>query len=155
MKKGILLSAFLLAAIPTTHAQGTGGQPAGCHIGNLGEQPAAAQKAMSSFLRGLQSQVAQGHKSQVADMIAYPLHAWISGKNQNVQSKREFLQLYDQIFTKPLTKLLPEQRPACISRVGAQGFSISRGEIWFDIHSDGSVKIFNVTPVVMSDEYRP
>jgi len=153
MKTAILLSVFLFTAIPTARAQVPGMRPAGCQGGNLGQQPAATQKAMTSFLDRLQSRVAKGHKSQVADMIAYPLHAWIGGKNEDVRSKREFLQLYDQIFTKPLIKLLLEQRPACIGRVGAQGFTISRGEIWFDTYPDGGVKIFTVTPVVMPDEY--
>lgn len=108
---------------------------------------------MSSFLSKLQTQVAENHKDQVATMIAYPLNAWINGKNREVGSEQEFVRLYGQIFTKPLKRLLLEQRPACISRVGAQGFSFGSGEMWFDFYPNGSVKIFTVTPVVFPDEY--
>lgn len=124
-----------------------------CHLGNMDKQSAGVQSAIGLFLGKLQTAVAENHRWQVADMISYPLSAWIDGKNVEVQSKQEFVRLYGQVFTKPLSRLLLEQQPACISRVGAQGFSFSKGEMWFDFYPDGSVKVFTVTPIVMPSEY--
>lgn len=124
-----------------------------CHIGNLNQQPAKVQGEMTSFLGKLQAAIREDNRSQVAGMISYPLNVWINGKNSEVESKQEFIHLYDQIFTTSLRDLLLEQQPTCISRIGIRGFSISRGEIWFDFYPDGRIKIFTVTPIVMPDEY--
>lgn len=153
MNRTVLTVVLLCVGIPQTYAQADVRRPIPCHVGNFGEQSAAVQNAMSSFLRRLQTRVAEGRKLQVADLIAYPLNAWINGKNQEVRSKQEFIRLYDQIFTSPLKRQLLEQRPACLSRVGAQGFSFGSGEMWFDLYPDGKVRIFTITPIVYPDEY--
>jgi len=85
-------------------------------------------------------------------MISYPLLVSKDNSRRRIRSEKEFLDEYTRIFTPQLKVLSLKQSPQCVSRVGAQGFTISRGEIWFDIYPSGEVKIFTITPVVMPDE---
>jgi hypothetical protein len=57
------------------------------------------------------------------------------------------MELYDRIFTAPLKRLLLNTQPDCVRRVGANGFSFSKGQIWFDRYPDGQVRVFTITPV--------
>jgi hypothetical protein len=73
-------------------------------------------------------------------------------KKFSVRSDAEFVELYPTIFTSALGRLLAKQEPACVGRIGDKGLTISRGEIWFNVDPQGTVKIFTITPVVMPDE---
>jgi hypothetical protein len=124
----------------------------GCTVGNLSDEPSATQQKISSFLDELKRAVEEDKRGQVAKMISYPLLLSTYKGKKKVRSEEEFLAQYDQIFPKALKALLLKQRPECVGRIGVQGFTISRGEIWFDVFPDGVVRIFTITPVVMSDE---
>lgn len=96
--------------------------------------------------------VEQGNKAQISKMVSYPLLISTDAGKRKIRSEKEFMAEYGQIFTEQFKNLLLKQQPECVSRVGAQGFTIGRGEIWFDEFPNGAVKIFTVTPVVMPDE---
>ena len=124
----------------------------GCKAGNLSEESAESIAKVSAFLSELQNAVRSDDRSRVSTMISYPLLVSKDNSRRRIRSEKEFLDEYTRIFTPQLKVLSLKQSPQCVSRVGAQGFTISRGEIWFDIYPSGEVKIFTITPVVMPDE---
>jgi hypothetical protein len=124
----------------------------GCKEGNLNEESPVTKEKMISFLNQLKEGLKGNEKGQVAGMMSYPLLISTEAGHKQVRSEKEFLAEYARIITPPLKSLLLKQQPECVSRVGAQGFTISRGEIWFNEFPDGAVKIFTITPVVMPDE---
>jgi hypothetical protein len=124
----------------------------GCTAGNLSDEPSATQQKIGYFLDELKRAVEENKREQVARMISYPLHFATYKGRRKIRSEKEFLAQYDQIFPKALKALLLKQRPECVGRIGVQGFTISRGEIWFDVFPDGAVRIFTITAVIMPDE---
>jgi hypothetical protein len=148
----VLFLGMVLASISGFAQTRDHGSYLGCTTGNLSDEPSVTQQKIGSFLDELKRAVEENKRGQVAKMISYPLHFATYKVKKEVRSEKEFLAQYDQIFPKELKALLLKQRPECVGRIGAQGFTISRGEIWFDVFPDGAVKIFTITAVVMADE---
>ncbi len=123
-----------------------------CKEGNLSEESPVTKEKMISFLTQLKEALKKDDKGQVAKMMSYPLLISTETGHKQVHSEKEFLAEYARIVTPSLKSLLLKQQPECVSRVGAQGFTIGRGEIWFNEFPGGAVKIFTITPVVMPDE---
>jgi hypothetical protein len=69
-----------------------------------------------------------------------------------IHTEQEFTDNYEKIFTKELREFLLRQEPPCISRVGAKGFSVGTGQIWFDQSDDGKFKIFAINAIVYPGE---
>jgi hypothetical protein len=99
---------------------------------------------MTSFLRELQSAVKEDRRDKVAMFMHYPLLVDLSNRRVHVRSAREFVAGYDRLFPVALRKSLLLQRPECIARVGAQGFTLGDVTIWFDAYPDGKVRIFTI-----------
>ena len=154
MKSSILLIVVLTAMSLGCLAQSAQetGQASGCKPGNLSQSDAKTLEEMTSFLHDLKAAVARDDKQQVAGMARYPLAFSTAQDKVMIRSAQELVRKYDQIFTPQIKNLLAKQEAACISRVGAQGFTIGTGQIWFDKFPDGKVKLFTVTAVTYSNE---
>jgi hypothetical protein len=65
----------LVASQPLLSAPAAGEKPfSGCHAVNLNEERPATRHAITTFFKELKTQVAEDHKAQVANMMAYPLN---------------------------------------------------------------------------------
>ena len=120
-----------------------------CTAGLNEESPETAQ-SLSAFLETLKSALSSNDKRKLADMSAYPLRVVTETGKFKIRSQEDFLQHYEQIFPKSLVDFIETQQPQCISRVGAQGFTVGLGEIWFDQYPDGTVKFFAINPVTLA-----
>jgi hypothetical protein len=120
-----------------------------CNPGNLDQEKPSTKKAIEDFWQRFEIALQKNDKSQIAKMVAYPLSVGFpSGGDLEVSSQRQFLKEYTRIFPGDLRDMLLRQRADCIRRVGAKGFSVAAGQIWFDQYPDGEVKIFSMTVVV-------
>ena len=149
----LVVAIVALAALYTASKSGAEERPStGCKPGNLRESAPALIEDMGRFLAELKSAVAKDDKQRVARMVHYPLSFATAGAEFTVHSQHEFVEKYDQILPLKLRDLLQRQETRCISRVGAKGFTIGTGEVWFDKFQDGTVKIIGITAVVYPDE---
>ena len=85
-------------------------------------------------------------------MISYPLLFATANQQLKVGSRKELIAKYDQIITAELKTFLIQQEPECISRVGAKGFTIGQGQLWFDKFPDGKVRIFTINCVFYPEQ---
>lgn len=149
MKRGILIS--LVAALVCTACSAQSPQEqsrtSGCKPGNLLESDASTVEQMGHFLNGLKAAVASGERQRVARFVRYPLPVATADAQVTIRSEQEFVKNYTRILPPQLRDLLLRQETSCISRVGAKGFTIGTGEVWFDRFQDGKVKIFGITAV--------
>jgi hypothetical protein len=82
------------------------------------------------FFDQFKQAVAKGDRNAVAAMIAYPVAIHNAGKTSKLRTKREFLALYDRIFTPKLVDVVAKQEYGALF-VRDQGAMIGDGEIWF------------------------
>ncbi|MGA9039960.1 MAG: hypothetical protein WB421_05440 [Terriglobales bacterium] len=122
-----------------------------CASGNLSEEKPATADAIKTFWEKLESALEKNDKRSLSKMAHYPLSVFSANKF-SVQSETDFIKDFDRIFPKNLREMLIRQRSECISRVGAQGFSVGSGQIWFDQYPDGKVRFFSVNAVVYAGE---
>jgi hypothetical protein len=127
-------------------------QTASCKPGNLEQEAPSTVRAMSDFIEDLKAAIARKDKQGVAKMIEYPLSFASASQNVEVRSEEQFIAQYDKLLPENLKKFLLKQQSSCISRVGAKGFTVGSGQIWFDQFPDGKVKIFTITAVVYPGE---
>jgi len=123
-----------------------------CTVGRLNEESPETAKSLSAFLETIKSALSSNDKRKLADMSSYPLRVATETGKFKIRSQEAFLQHYEQIFPKSLFDFLKTQQPQCISRVGAQGFTVGLGEIWFDQYPDGTVKFFAINPVTLPSD---
>jgi len=153
MKRLIVVIMILVVASTSTLAPSGGGdrRASGCKSGNLHESDPSVIEEMGHFLSELKTAVAKDDKRRVARIVRYPLSFSTADAKFTIRSEQEFLEKYDQILPVQLRDLLLRQETRCISRVGATGFTIGTGQVWFDRFQDGKVTIFGVTAVVYPD----
>jgi hypothetical protein len=155
MKDLALVIVILVAASTSALAQSGGGEIriSGCKSGNLlQERDPSVVEEMGCFIGELKTAIAKGDKRRVARLVHYPLSFATADAELTIHSEQEFVKKYNRVLPPQLRDLLLRQETRCISRVGAKGFTIGTGEIWFDRFQDGKVKIFTVTAVVFPDE---
>lgn len=75
--------------------------------------------------------VKNGDKKAVASVIAYPGDVRISGKKKRFRNAREFLAVYDAIFTAEYRQAIIKTVPHNMS-ADSNGIMLGRGEVWFD-----------------------
>lgn len=155
MQRIILVVTILLVASATAAPRTAGGEgmSSSCKSGNLlQENDPSRIEEMGHFLDVLKAGITKGDKRAVARMARYPLPFATADAQFTIHSEQEFVKKYDQILPPQLRELLLKQEARCISRVGAKGFTIGTGEIWFDQTQEGKVKILGVTAVVYPSE---
>lgn len=151
MKYAVLL--LLLLSSTSARAQGVSAEVSPpCGAGTLETESPETTKSLSVFLETLKSALSSKDKQKLADMSAYPLHVATATRKFTIRSREEFMQKYEQIFPKRLVEFLEALQPPCIGRMGAQGFTVGHGEIWFDRYPDGTVRFFSINPVVSPAE---
>jgi hypothetical protein len=124
-----------------------------CKSGNLfTENDPQTAKLMGHFLTEFKAAIKSGNAMKVAKLAHYPLSVATSKASFSVASKQELVEKYNEIFPVTLRTFLLKQQPRCISRVGAQGFTIGTGQVWFDRYPDGVVRIFSVNAIVYPGE---
>ncbi len=124
-----------------------------CKRENLYENNDYAKKeTIVLFLTELQYAIKEGDKPRVAKLVHYPLSVQTTNAEFNIASQKEFIKQYDRILPIELKSFLLKQQPQCVSRVGAKGFSIGSGQLWFDEYPDGEVRIFAINAIVYPGE---
>ncbi|MBI2683163.1 MAG: hypothetical protein HYX26_08120 [Acidobacteriales bacterium] len=120
-----------------------------CQVSNLSEDTVTDVEKVRKFLDTLQKAVARNRRKQVAKLLHYPALAGTSdGKSFSIRTEKDFLKLYDRIFTAKFKKILMREKVECITRMGAHGLMVHEGEIWFDEFPDGELRIFTFNPVI-------
>jgi len=147
-----LLVAMLTSNCFSANAQSIGVIRDACKLGNLSDEPASTTKSITEFIASLKANLRANDSKRLASMISYPLLVSPESGKFRVRTPNEFEKRYLQIFPMQLRDLVLRQGPECVSRVGAKGFTIRNGEIWFDLYPDGRVRIFTITTVVIPDE---
>lgn len=77
----------------------------------------------------LQKVVKEGKKSEVANLMVYPLKVNNKGKTMEIKTKKDFIAKYDKIMTAKVKKALLAQK---VDKVGVswRGVMIGNGELW-------------------------
>jgi len=143
---------FLFIGEPTFCQTGKDSSTMNCKTGNLDDEPSATITSIEIFLSELKLDVKEDNRDKVAKLVHYPLLVSTPSGRSYIHSQIDFKARYNEIVPSALKTLLLRQQAKCVSRVGAQGFTIGNGEVWFDVFSDGNVKIFTISPVVISDQ---
>ena len=86
------------------------------------------------------SAIADEDRESVAQMIEYPIWAYIDGERKQTLNQDEFLINYDKIFTDKFKTFLAGTRPHHMF-ANWEGVMLGRGEIWFN--SNGKVVVIN------------
>src|SRR5271170_1998487 len=131
------------AMIHSTFAQGLG-----CKEANFRSESKPTQERLTAFLIELQKDVAGDDRPAVAGLASYPVTVSTVARKLKIADQAEFVERYTEIFPAELQKFLAAQDSTCISRVGAHGFTLGQGQIWFDFNPDGIVELFTINPVI-------
>ena len=115
-----------------------------CSPGNLQQvQPELVQE-VDHFLHQLQAAVESNDRDAAAQLFKYPFAVHLKSGGFTVRTPADFVKKYDRIFPRRLVSLVENQRTQCINQVGARGFMLGQGEIWFDELGDGNMQAFAV-----------
>ena len=131
------------AMIHSAFAQGLG-----CKEANFRSESKPTQERLTAFLIELQKDVAGDDRPAVAGLASYPVTVSTVARKLKIADQAEFVERYTEIFPAELQKFLAVQDSTCISRVGAHGFTLGQGQIWFDFNPDGIVELFTINPVI-------
>ncbi|MHA6529310.1 hypothetical protein [Paenibacillus sp. BAC0078] len=77
----------------------------------------------------LQKVVKEGKKSEVANLMVYPLKVNNKGKTIEIKTKKDFIAKYDKIMTAKIKKALLAQKVDKVF-VNSKGVMIGNGELW-------------------------
>ncbi len=125
-------------------------QAPACKEGNFSSESKPTQERLTAFLIELQKDVAGDDRPAVAGLASYPVTVSTLARRLKIADRAEFVARYSEIFPAELQKFLAAQDSTCISRVGAQGFTVGQGQIWFDFNPDGVVEFFTINPVMFA-----
>lgn len=83
------------------------------------------------FFLTFQRAVSHQDKQQVASMLSYPITTQVAGRDRILLNKKDFLAVYDKIFTHSLQDVVRHQRYEKLF-ANSDGVMIGeQGEIWF------------------------
>jgi hypothetical protein len=123
-------------------------QAPACKEGNFSSESKPTQERLTAFLIELQKDVAGDDRAAVAGLASYPVTVSTVARRLKIADRAEFVARYSEIFPAELQKFLAAQDSTCISRIGAQGFTVGQGQLWFDFNPDGIVELFTINPVI-------
>jgi hypothetical protein len=147
MKRAVL--AIAVAAVASfVHAQSAGAKKASACEGRLKEEKPDTAEAVKHFWQDFQTALQENDKRRLAAMADYPMNANLPHETVKVHTRDEFIKRYVEIFPDKLRQLLVKEPADCIGRVGWRGFTVAEGQVWFDQHSDGTVRITAVNVVL-------
>jgi hypothetical protein len=114
------------------------GQSAACAKGNISAEPDATVKDATQFLASLQQAIKTGNRTQVMDLVHYPLTASTNDETLHIDDSKALEKKYNAVFTPKWRKTILQQDIGCVNRVGDKGLMLAQGALWFnDIPPDG------------------
>jgi hypothetical protein len=154
--KSLIIVAFIVSICVITRSQTEPKKPSNeCDPGNMAGAAPELFKKVNRFVVDLQSAIAHNDKSAVALLIKYPISVETKKGALLVHSKRELIEQYEKIFTPELKQIIANQRPSCVNLMGAKGFMLAHGEVWFNEFYGRDLKIFAINPVVPASASHP
>jgi hypothetical protein len=139
-----LLIACLLIAMATACSSFALGQPASCGKGNIAAEPDATVKDATQFLANLQQAIKAGNRTQVMDLVHYPLTASTADATLHIENSTELAKRYNAVFTPRWRKAILQQDVGCVNRVGDKGFMLAQGALWFNAFQPDGMRIVSV-----------
>jgi len=125
-----------------------GKQTAICSPGNMtGAAPELVEK-VDQFLKTLQSAISTDDRARVASLTNYPITVATGDKLIRINTKKEFVREYGQIFTARLKALVKQQNAGCVNLMDEKGFMIANGEIWFNEFPGDHMLISTINPPI-------
>ncbi len=85
-----------------------------------------------SFLKFLET----GDKEKMAELVEFPIHAYVKGKKVKIPNKKAFVANFDGIFYPGFTKKIAESSKSLF--VLGQGVTVGQGLVWFAWYSKPS-----------------
>jgi hypothetical protein len=143
-----LLIACLLGAMAMACSSFAFGQPASCEKGNISAEPDATVKDATQFLNNLQQAIKAGNRTQVMDLVHFPLTASTSNLTLQIQDSKELEKKYNAVFTPKWRKAILQQDVGCVTRVGDKGFMLAQGAVWFNEFQPDGMRIVTVNQPV-------
>ena len=69
---------------------------------------ADSPKEVEDFAAKVKKDILEGNKKEVAQIIHYPLHTAIAGKNVKIENQEDFIKRFDELFTADFKKRIKE-----------------------------------------------
>ena len=139
-----LLLACLLVATATALSGFALGQSASCQKGNISGEPDATVKDATQFLNSLQAAIKAGNRTQVIDLVHFPLTASTTNATIQIQDSKELEKRFNVVFSPKWRKAMLQQDVGCVSRVGDKGFMLAQGALWFNEFQPNGMRIVTV-----------
>src|SRR5215813_3538414 len=139
-----LLIACLLVAMATALSSFALGQSASCEKGNIAAEPEATVKDATEFLNLLQQAIKAGNRTQVMDLVHYPLTASTANATLHIGDSKELEKRFNSVFTPKWRKAILLQDVGCVNRIGDKGFMLAQGAVWFDEFRPDGMRIVTV-----------
>lgn len=139
-----LLIACLLVAMATACSSFALGQSASCQKGNIAGEPDATIKDATQFLNSLQEAIKAGNRTQVIDLVHFPLTASTTNATIQIQDSKELEKRFNVVFSPKWRKAMLQQDVGCVSRVGDKGFMLAQGALWFNEFQPDGMRIVTV-----------
>lgn len=138
------LKACLLVAMATACASSALGQSASCQKGNIAAEPDATVKNATQFLNNLQQAIRTGNRTQVMDLVHFPLTASTTNATLHIEDSKELEKKYNAVFSPKWRKAILQQDVGCVNRVGDKGFMLAQGAVWFNEFQPDGMRIVTV-----------
>jgi hypothetical protein len=139
-----LLIACLLVAMAVACSGFALGQSASCQKGNISAEPDATVKNATQFLNNLQQAIKGGNRTQVMDLVHFPLTASTTNATLHIEDSKELEKRFNAVFSPKWRKAILQQEVACVNRVGDKGFMLAQGAVWFNEFQPDGMRIISV-----------
>jgi hypothetical protein len=139
-----LFIACLLVAMAISCSSFALGQSASCQKGNIAAETDAIVKDATQFLANLQQAIKGGNRTQVMDLVHYPLMASTNNATLHIQDSKELDKKWNAVFTQRWRKAILQQDVGCVNRVGDKGFMLAQGALWFNEFQPDGMRIVTV-----------
>ena len=139
-----LLIACLLVTMATALSGFALGQTASCAKGNISAEPDATVKDATQFLNSLQAAIKAGNRTQVIDLVHFPLTASTNTATLQIEDSKELEKKFNAVFSPRWRKTILQQDVGCVNRVGDKGFMLAQGALWFTEFQPDGMRIITV-----------
>lgn len=139
-----LLIACLLVAMAVACSGFALGQSASCQKGNISAEPDAIVKNATQFLNNLQQAIKGGNRTQVMDLVHFPLTASTTNQTLHIEDSKELEKRFNAVFSPKWRKAILQQDVGCVSRIGDKGFMLAQGALWFNEFQPDGMRIIGV-----------
>ena len=116
-------------------------------IGNTYESryplTSANTKDVEEFANKIKLYVTENNKTELADLIDYPIKVAINGSKVSINNKKEFEQKYDDIINEEFKEKINN----CYTKYlfsNYMGIMMGNGEIWFESLNDKGLRVYAI-----------